>query len=155
MVSKRAAACVAAFRPVMTHITDALDRCQYSSMQRLLDDVRISCKSAAEAACASAADMSEVAALDAALAEAEWLAETVKDVLLGVEAGLAAGKPVLGPVPESILVNADAYFQGDWRTVPYARRPYARLRDYQALRPPVCVKPCTCTLAHLFAASPA
>lgn len=71
-----------------------------------------------------------------ARSEADWFAETVTAVLRSAEALLACGKPAgLKPVPLEMATNAEPYFQSDWRTVPFSRRPYARLRDYTARRP--------------------
>ena len=61
---------------------------------------------------------------------AAWLAEALRMVLRTCEAAISLG---MAPLPHFIAHNHEPYVQSEWRTVPFQRRPYVRLGDYQIM----------------------
>ena len=59
--------------------------------------------------------------------DADWLFDSLRSVLRATESVIMQGHTF----PDAITNNREPYVQAEWQTMPYARRPYVRLVDYQ------------------------
>ena len=144
-VALYAAQVVPVLSPDVRHVVSSLDLCVYPSMSAMLLDVSAAIEAAAAAAVAKAEQEGGGRAhLTAAArgseppaqrlqADAAWLNDAVHASLRTLEHGLAVGSIAL---PEFVRTNAEPYVQtAQWTVIPYKRRPYVRLTDYQMRAP--------------------
>lgn len=115
-------------------IVGSLHANEYSAVEEIMADAQAACRAAAEIA--SEASGERIGKLKA---NGEQLVLTLHDslqILISqhMRRGLhetVAVTPVEIPLPASIQANREPYLQGDWRQLPYAPRPYKKLKAYE------------------------